>query len=275
MRVLSLMLLLGGMRVPALAQEGAPEKAALHARVELLKKQVASADAPARLEALRQLGEIEDDEAIPVLAARLRADAPELRIAAARAIARHRKPSSALAIGAALDANRDNPEVLQEFISALAELDLCKGVPVLASILWLNKNALAEPALDALGKIGCPEAAGALVEFLRQSEAEARKPDVFEDDDGGTEDNRNKNKVLAGQADRARETLAAVLGRRFASAREASAWLGGEPALRLGAVYFCEAERASYVVPFGKPKKCGFPRQTSIHNDILLKHFKE
>lgn len=146
---------------------------------------------------------------------------------------------------------------------------------MLYAMLWMNKNALADPALDAIGKIGCPEVAGTLVDLLRKAEAEEKKPDVFEDDEGGSEENRNKNKALAALADKTRETLAFLAGRRFQTAREWSAWLGSERSQKLTTVYFCEAEGATYEVPVGKLKKCAYPLRTSAHNDVLLKHLKE
>ena len=139
----------------------------------------------------------------------------------------------------------------------------------------MNKGALADAALDAIGKIGCPEAAGALVDYLRKAEAEERKPDAFEDDEGGSEENRNKNKALAAGADKTRETLAFLAGKRFQTAREWSAWLGSERSQKLTTVYFCEAEGATYEVPSGKTKKCAYPVRSGAHQDVLLKHLKE
>jgi hypothetical protein len=275
MRIQPVVLLLGGMMAAALGQEGPPDKSALRARVALLKKQVSVGGEAERLEAIKGLGEIADDEAIMVLATKLKTDTKEIRIAAIRAIAQHPKPAAAQAIGTAIDANNQNPEVLQAFISALVDIDLCKGLPALYTLLWMNKNALAEPALDAIGKIACPEAAGALIDLLRKAEAEQKKPDVFESDEGGTEENRNKNKVLAALAEKTRETLASVVGQRFPSAREWSIWLGSERSQKLTSVYFCEAEGATYEVPFGKTKKCAYPHRTVSHNDVLLKHLKE
>jgi hypothetical protein len=275
MRHLPHLAFLGTMIALASGQDSASDKAALRARITVLKKQLPSADEAERMAMIKELGEIDDDDAIAVLAAKLRTDSKNVRVAAAQAIARHRKPASAQALGTALDANAQNPEVLQAFIDALVELDVCKGLPVLFAVLWMNKNALAGPALDAIGKIGCPEAAVALVDLLRKAEAEEKKPDVFEDDEGGTEENRNKNKALAAVAEKTRETMAYVAGRRFATAREWSAWLGSERSQKLTSVYFCEAEGTTFEVPSGKPRKCAYPQRTSVHNDILLKHVKE
>jgi hypothetical protein len=274
MRLLLLVLLLGAETTLALGQDPSSDKAERHAKILALKKQLGAPGESERLDAITELGEIQDDEAIGALGSKLKTDSKEVRIAAARAIARHRKPTSAQAIGAALDANIQNPEVLQAFIEAIVQLDLCKGLPVLYAILWMNKNALANPALDAIGKIGCPEAAGALVDLLRRAEVEEKKPDVFVDEEGGTEENRNKNKALAALTEKARGTLAAVAERRFQTAREWSVWLGSERSQKLTTVYFCEAEGATYEVTAGKPKKCAYPLRTSIHNDVLLKHIK-
>jgi hypothetical protein len=275
MRHLPHLAFLGAMMASTWGQDSASDKAALRARIIVLKKQLSSADEAERMAMIKELGEIDDDDAIPVLAVKLRTDSKNVRVAAAQAISRHRKPASAQALGAALDANAQNPEVLQAFIDALVELDLCKGLPVLFAILWMNKNALAAPALDAIGKIGCPEATGALVDVLRKAEAEEKKPDVFEDDEGGTEENRNKNKALASVAEKTRETMAYVAGRRFSNAREWSVWLGSERSQKLTSVYFCEAEGTSFEVPAGKSRKCAYPQRTSVHNDVLLKHLKE
>ena len=275
MRLLRCVAFLGIIMASALGQDGVPDRAGLHARVALLKKQISSAPEAERLGMIKELGEIDDDEAIAVLAAKLKTDSKEIRVAAVRAIAKHRKPASAAAIGAALDVNAQNPEVLQAFIESLAELDLCKSLPALTAILWMNKNSLAAPSLEAVRKIGCPEAAGALVDLLRKAEAEEKKPDVFVDEEGGSEENRNKNKTLAAVAEKTRETLAIVVGRQFASAREWSTWLGAERSQKLTYVYFCEAEGATFEVPSGKPKKCAYSQRTSVHNDVLLKHLKE
>lgn len=129
MRLLSLVLLLGGGMTLAVGQDSPSDKAAVHAKVLALKKQLVAVGESERLEAIKELGEIDNDEAIAVLAAKLKTDSKEVRVAAARAIAHHRKPASAQALGASLDANAQNPEVLQAFIEALVELDLCKGCP--------------------------------------------------------------------------------------------------------------------------------------------------
>jgi hypothetical protein len=275
MRALALISLLGGMVALAWGQDGGQERSNLHAKVQVLKRNLGAVGESDRLEAIQGLGEVDDDEAITLLGAKLRTDTPAVRIAAAHAIARHRKPLAAQAIGAALDANAENQEVLHAFIEALAALDLCKGLPVLYSLLWLNKNALADPALDAIGRIACPEAAGALIDLLRKAEMEEKKPDVFEGDDGGAEVNRNKNKALAAVADKTRETLALVVGQRFANTREWSTWAGSEHASRLTSVFLCEAKGATYEAPSGKTKKCPYVDGQQIHKDILLKHVKE
>jgi len=275
MRSLLLALLLVGMTGLSRAQDDTHEKAALRAKVALLKKEIAVGGESERLEGIKALGETADDEAISVLAMKLKTDTKGIRIAAAHAIAQHRKPLSAQAIADALDANAQSPEVLQAFIEALVELDLCKGLPALYALLWMNKNALADSALDALGKIACPEAAGALIDLLRKAEAEEKKPDVFESDEGGSEENKNKNKALAALADKTRETLALVVGCRFPSAREWSAWSGSEHAFKLTSVFYCEAKASTYEVPYQKAKKCPYVGGQDFHKDILLKHLKE
>src|SRR5579859_6972363 len=192
MRTQLAVLLIGVVSPGVWGQDSAAEKIPAHARLLILKKQVVAAAESERLEAVQELAGIEDDEAIVVLAAKLRTDTDAVRTAAAHAIAQHRKPASVQAIGMAVDVNLQKEAVLHAFIEALSELDLCKCLTPLGALVWANKYALAGEALEAIGKIGCPEAVPFLADLLRRAETEEKKPDVFESDEGSDE-NRNKN----------------------------------------------------------------------------------
>ncbi|HLY75134.1 MAG TPA: hypothetical protein VKU80_13520 [Planctomycetota bacterium] len=274
MRTQLAVLLIGVVSPGVWGQDSAAEKIPAHARLLILKKQVVAAAESERLEAVQELAGIEDDEAIVVLAAKLRTDTDAVRTAAAHAIAQHRKPASVQAIGMAVDVNLQKEAVLHAFIEALSELDLCKCLTPLGALVWANKYALAGEALEAIGKIGCPEAVPFLADLLRRAETEEKKPDVFESDEGSDE-NRNKNKVLAALVEKIHDTLGVVAGRNLPSARDWYQWLESDSGVKLTSLYYCPVTSMTYEVKFGQPKKCPHADGKSFHTDVFLKHQKE
>jgi len=266
----------------AAAQDPADAKAA-EARIKELKKQLGSPDEKARVDAVKQLAEIPDKEAFAALVARLGSpDSDPVRIEAARAIGKRRKTASVQALGAAIQANPKNGNLLRALVDALGELDMCAAVPPLLTALEAS-SALGDAALAALGKIGCAECVPGLLKFLVRAEVEEKKPDQvtsLPDPNtgkvGGTMENKNKDHALAGQAKKTRELLAGLTGKNYPGQREwAAAAAKGEFSARRASVYLCEAEQKTFEIPSGKQKSgCGFDAKAA-HDDVFLKHRRE
>lgn len=258
-------------------------KKARKARLNELRKTLNSGSESDKLSALAELGGIDDNESRSLIVGKLVSGTEGVRIAAAKAIVKHRRPSSANSIGAAVDSNTGSEAVMNAFVEALSELDVCRSIVVLLAMLRWNNYALQEPILAAVAKIGCPEAAQGLLGHLAAAEKEEKKPDFFEDvgdplggEGTGPIENKSKNKTLAALADPLRAALAQVTGKALGSGREYNAWLGGgERGFKLTAVYLCEATGQTFDVPAGKPKKCPNDDGKSGHADTLLKHRRE
>lgn len=255
------------------SQDDAETRKARRARINELRKQLNSTSDKDKIRAINDLAGIFDEDARLLLAGRLVGDIPEIRIAAAKAIAKHRKAASAYALGNALGPNFRDEAVLKALIEALGELDMCASLPFLAAAVELNKYALAADALKAIVKIGCPEAAPYLIGYFRKAEAEEAKPDEFEDPDSGTTiENAGKDKRLAGLCPTIRETVSQVSGTAIQSAKE---WRGQMPNVKLTSVYLCEYANQTFDSPLTQPKKCPLGDGKKSHNDILLKHKRE
>ena len=259
-------------------QEDAQQKKALKEKMDELRKGLASTDEGGKLGAIRGLGEIATDEAIPLLAGKLAADTDAVRIAAARAIALHRRPASVKALANAIPSNQFKAEVLTAFIGALEELDMCSSIGVLLGIAEVNKNSLGEPALKAIAKIGCSECLAALVNLLQRAEVEEKKPDIFEGtDDAPESENRQQNKTLAALAPHIREILSGLAGKPYGgNAREWSqALASGRVPLKRTSVYLCLLKETTFEVSSGQAKKCPYGDGKTLHEDVFLKHLRE
>ncbi len=252
------------------------------ARINELRKDLSSGGEAARIRALQELGGIRESDARSLLIEKMTSDTEAVRRAAAKAILLHRKPVCAKALGNAIQASGGNEDLVKFLIGALGELDMCASIPILTAILP-GKSSLAEDVFKALVAIGCPEAAPALVAFLKRAETEARKPDFFEDfgggafggGGGGRTENRNKDKALAALVPKILGTLSKITGAQHDSCREWSAALASGTAMpKLISQYFCEEADKTYDIFPGKTPKC--PHSTkSGHEDVLLKHRRE
>ncbi len=282
-----------GLFAPGLwGQETAEEAKARRAKVGELRKQVEGSDESAKTKALDELGGINDEEARNLIASKLYTDTDAVRTAAAKAIARQKRASSASALGRAIQASLNNDRMMKVYVDALGDLDMCAGIASLAMALEF-KPALAGDILAAIEKIGCPDAIPMLVKFLQRAEAEEKKPDFFEGGGFGgggglpgtggggfdREENKNKNKPLATAASKVRDTLSKLAGRGFPSARDWSAALSsGQVKVKKASVYLCEKAKQTYEVPSDKTgSKCPNPdpASKSMHEEIFLKHKKE
>jgi hypothetical protein len=252
------------------------------ARINELRKELSSGGEAARIQALQELGGIRESDARSLIIDKMTTDTEAVRRAAAKAIILHRKPICAKALGNAIQANGGNDKLVRFLIETLGELDMCASIPILTAILQ-GKATFAEDVFKALVAIGCPEAAPALAGFLKRAEAEARKPDYFEDYGGGAygggtgarTENRNKDKALAALVPEILETLQKITGVRHDSCREWNAALmSGIGMPKLISLYFCEETDKTYEIFPGKTAKC--PHSTkSGHEDVLLKHRRE
>jgi hypothetical protein len=267
------------------AKDPAEAARARKARINELRKELSSGSEAARIEAIRELGEIRDGDARSLLVEKTTTDTEAVRRSAAKAIILHRKPICAQALGNAIQANGGNEGLVKFLIGTLGELDMCASIPILMAILQ-GKPSLGDDVLKALVAIGCPEAVPPLVAFLKRAETEARKPDYFEDSlyggvggagrAGGTRtENRTKDKVLAELAPKVRETLAQLTGLQHDTYRDwNAAVLSGAAAPRVITQYRCEETDKTYDILPGKSPKC--PHSTkSGHEDVLLKHRRE
>jgi len=289
--------LLGGLLfLPVLGQDDAEVKKAGRARISDLRKELSSSNEGEKIAAVNELAGIDDDDARSLLAARLAADTEGVRTAAAKAIAKHRHPSSANALGNAIEANVQNESVLRAFVDALGELDMCACIPALLTLTEVGSHELADSALKAIGKIGCPEAAQGLMHLLREAEQEAKEPDRapvprtgsqggrpgqnprMPPGRGGTRYRQNpgKDQQLARLAGPVRQTLQQITGQSFTSADEWEGWLrAGGAGFKLASIYLCEATRRTFEIPSGKPKKCPLAEDKRGHQDTFLKHRRE
>lgn len=263
------------------------EAKARRAKINELRKQLEGSDEAAKTSALNELGGIDHDEARTLIAGKLYTDTEAVRTAAARAIARQRRASSAAALGRAIQASLQNDRMLGVYVDALAELDMCAGIAPLVTLLEL-KPALAGSVLAALEKIGCPDALPGLLRFLTRAEAEEKKPDFFEGVDMGggglmggggfgREENKNKNKALASAASKTRETMGRLAGVNFQNAAQWSAALSsGQIRIRKASVYLCTKTGQTYEVPSGQSgSKCPNYDPKAMHEEVFLKHKKE
>ncbi len=271
------------------AQDPADAARQRQARINDLRKQIESSDENARLKAIQDLGTIVHEDARSLLLSKTVSDSDKVRLAAGRALIAHKKPVCAQALGNAVQANARNEKMVKSFIGLLAELDMCASVPVLLNVLRTHPSA-GPDALDALAKIGCPEAVTELVNYLKLAETEEKKPDYFDNVDvrnngqqprrPGTPDkieNKTKDKKLAAIAPKVREALKALSGKSFDSQREwASALQSGSLTPRLVSVYLCESIHATFEMAPGKSRKCPNGGDAkSDHDDTFLKHRRE
>jgi hypothetical protein len=259
------------------------------ARINDLKKLAASPDESARLKAVAELGTLFDEDARAVLAAKTTSDTENVRIAAAKALIKHRKPVCAQALGNAIQTNAKSDQLVKAFIADLAELDMCASVPVLLTVLE-SRLASGNDAMEALVKIGCPEAVTPLVNFLKKAETEEKKPDFFDNVQYAGQgqrpprpqgpdkiENKTKNKPLAALAPKVRETLQALAGKSYDAHRDwAAALQSGSLTPRLGSIYLCGETQEKFEMPAGKSKKCPNGGDAkSDHDDTFLKHKRE
>lgn len=272
------------------AQDPADAARQRQARINDLRKQLESSDENTRLKAIQELGTIVHEDARSLLVSKTVSDSDKIRLAAGKALIAHKKPICAQALGNAVQANARNEKMVKSFIGLLAELDMCASVPVLLNVLRTHP-ASGPDALEALAKIGCPEAVTELVTFLKLVETEEKKPDYFDNVDvrngngqqprrPGTPEkieNKTKDKKLAAMAPKVRETLKALSGKSFDSQRDwASALQSGSLSARLVSVYLCESTHAPFEIAPGKSKKCPNGGDSkSDHEDTFLKHHRE
>ena len=277
-----------GLMAPGLWGQSSDEAKARRAKVNECRKQLDGSDESAKTSALAELGGINDDEARSLIASKLYTDTDNVRTAAAKAIARQRRSSSAGALGRAIQASLTNDRMLKVYVDALAELDMCSGIGPLVMVIEV-KPALAGDALAAIEKIGCPDAIPMLLRFLTRAEAEEKKPDFFEGADMGgggmmgggggvgREENKNKNKALAVAAGKTRETMSRLAGKSFPNAAAWNAGLGsGQVKVKKASVYLCDKTQQAYDVPSDKSgSKCPNYDPKAMHEEIFLKHKKE
>ena len=272
------------------AQDPAEAARQRQARINDLRKQIDDSDENARLKAIQELGTIVHEDARSLLVSKTVSDSDKIRLAAGKALIAHKRPVCAQALGNAIQANARNEKMVKAFIGLLAELDMCASVPVLLNVL-ASRPASGPDALEALVKIGCPEAVAELVNFLKKAETEEKKPDYFDNVPVGNGngqqprrptgpdkiENKTKDKKLAALAPKVRETLKALSGKSFDSQREwAAALQSGSLSARLVSVYLCESTRAPFEMPPGKSKKCPNGGDSkSDHDDTFLKHRRE
>jgi HEAT repeat protein len=254
--------------------EAPPAGPATPARMNELRRDLSSGSEDKKQAAIAELSRLPGEEPIYLLARETVSGSRAMRQRAIQAIAQHQDQLSIRALDNALGENLEYPEVSRTAVEALATLNMCAGIKVLVAALWVERNSLAEDALQALAQIGCPEAASGLVVFLRSAEHEEKKPDELDDGDGGTEENRNKNKTLAGLAPQARKALAAVTGQSFDNASAWSRWLEAQESFQLTTVYLCQKTRRTFELAPGQRKRCPYAGSDFNHQDLLLKHHR-
>jgi hypothetical protein len=272
------------------AQDPADAERQLKSRINEVRKLANSSDEATRLKAVEELGTLFDEEARSVLSAKMTSDTDAVRVAAAKALLKHRKPVCAQSLGNAIQANVKNEKLVKAFVDALAELDMCASIPVLFTVLE-SRFESGRDALEALVKLGCPEAVQPLVAFLKKAETEEKKPDFFENIQNVRQqpgqvprprgpdkiENKTKNKPLAALAPKVRESLKALTGKSYDAHKDwASALASGSLSPRVSSVFLCEAAREKYEIAAGKAKKCPHAGESkSDHEDTFLKHRRE
>lgn len=274
----------------AAVQDKSDDPKARQARINELRKQASAFDEAERLKAVAELAGIVDEDARAVLVKKLTEDTETVRLAAAKAIVRHRKAFCAQALGAAIQAAVKSDKLCKAFVEALGELDMCASIPVLQAALE-SRPASGAVALDQLVKIGCFEAVPPLVNFLKRAETEERKPDFFDNSayvqgQGGVRrppppgqpsqiENKTKDKAVAALAPKVREALSKLAGKSFKDYPE---WFKSYAALtpRQVGVYLCDMTNQTFEAPPGKQKKCPSGGDSkSDHKDEFLKHKRE
>lgn len=255
-----------------------------------LRKQLDSSDDSSKISALDSLAGIKHDDARNLIASKLTGGSVGVRMAAAKALSKHRHQNSATALGQALGANRNEKAVLRAIIEALGDLDMCAGIQPLTGMLDPDYPDLAQDALKALAKIGCPESVPALVKLLKDAEKEAKEPDRLPPVAGGptmrppgappgvgvrpagTGNNPGKDKKLAGLVKPVTDCLAKITGSTYSTAKDYEAWfnsLGGVS--KLIQVFLCKETGQTFDVHPGKSKKCTLTEKKG-HSDEFLKH---
>lgn len=238
-----------------------------------LKAMLAEKNEPARLRAIDALGAMRDREVRALLAEKLGSDTEAVRRHAAHAMAKQRHPTAAEALGKAMRAHARTPELVDEFIRALGDLDMCASIPQLVSAVDLNGGRHAPQALAELKRIGCAEAASGLSVILKAAEAEEKKPDYL----SATQPNKLKDHALAGLAPVLRRFLQEITGMQ-PGARES--W--GQFVARGGhmrktiSIHYCGTAAATFEAPTGKTVKCpNVEGARDGHEDTFLKHRNE
>jgi hypothetical protein len=238
---------------------------------------------------LDRAGGIKHDEARNLIASKLSGGSIGVRLAAAKALSKHRHQNSANALGQALGANRNEKAVLRGIIEALGDLDMCACIQPLCGMLDPDYPDLAQDALKALAKIGCPEAVPALVKLLKDAEKEAKEPDKLPPAAGGPQmrppgappgvnvrpgggSNPGKDKKLAGLVKPIADCLAKITGSTYNTAKDYETWfnnLGGIS--KLVQVFLCQETGQTFDVYPGKSKKCTLTEKKG-HADDFVKH---
>jgi hypothetical protein len=245
------------------------------AKLAELKKQLASESEPARIEAVKGLGALQgDDEALTLLSQKLISDNGPVRIAAAKATARHRTPTAAKALGSSIQPNLSDLNVARAFLSAIADQNMCANIPVLLSLL--DNADLSTDVFKALKTIGCPEAASDLVKLLDKAEKEQKKPEkIAGPTPGPMITNPDRNAKLIRMIGPIKEALSILCERSFETAAEWKKWVdGGMPGLKLHEICYCDFAKMTFEIKHGEPKKCKLAPDEK-HKDVFIKHSKE
>jgi hypothetical protein len=169
---------------PAAAPAGTPRPAApakdpakekeLEERIDRLAGELSKGES-AKLDAINELSKIRHSKVRSLLAKKLTTDSIPVRMAAASALAMQRHPESAKALGAALKGSKSNPKFLSHLVGCLGELDMCACIAPLVEAVGFGLVEPAVQALEAIQKIGCPEAAEKLVPLAERLLSEERK----------------------------------------------------------------------------------------------------
>ncbi len=273
------------------AQENKEED--IRDRIKEVEKNLSSGKADTRLAAIKELGNLRHADARALLTKKLNSDSDQIRLAAARALIRHRHAVCAKALANAIQLNMHKTKLVKGYIEALGDLDMCVGISILIKLMHSN-TSLAPDCLKQLGKIGCPEALKGILLLLQNAEKEAKKPDTFSDLGIGNRNNRggllgrntgqnrnnprntqNKNKdhKLAALVGPARDALKELTGKQF---KDHQAWSRhfsskGMPMVNVS-VYFCEHTGKTFEMPGSRPPKCPFENAPKGHKDTFQKH---
>jgi hypothetical protein len=150
--------------------------------VELLARRIGHEDSAVRREVARALARIRSPRAIQVLAEALRGPS-EMALFAAAGLGTVKHPEAVRALlGAVQEQKGRPPELRREAIRNLGRLGDAAAIPVLREILaqapWLGRKrarTLRVSAAEAIGKIGGAEALEALQEQTRRGDAQLRQ----------------------------------------------------------------------------------------------------